>query len=197
MRPEEGFRAWAATYGADANPLRALARRTLTPWLQRVRAGERFLDAGCGPSPAPPAAFGFDLSAEMLAAAPRGRIVRADFAALPFPPATFDWVGSSLALSYAADPAAALAGLATLVRPGGKLIVCDLHPAAGGWKRGPGIESRVGELHPGPGWREEARREAPFGEPERPLFEAAGRPDLWRETRGVPAILAILWRPGH
>ena len=192
MTTDEGFKRWARAYGAEPNPLRALADRLLQSWIERVRPGERLLDAGCGPEPAA-GAFGLDLSRGMLAAAPRGRVVQADIAAPPFAPGTFDWVWTSLALSYAADPPAALRSLAALARPGGRLMVCDLHPAAAGWTRGPGIESRVGSLDPGPGWAALERREAPFGRPERAVFEAAGRLDLWERTRGTPALLAVLW----
>jgi hypothetical protein len=32
-----------------------------------------------------------------------------------------------------------------------------------------------------------------FDEPERPYFERAGRPDLFEQARGLPAVLIARW----
>jgi SAM-dependent methyltransferase len=119
---------------------RAATRAGLAP-----RPGERGLDIGCGPGflscelarevGARGRIVGTDASADMLVAAAdragregvadRIRLVRADAAALPFRPATFDFVVAVQVLLYVPDVAGAIADAARVLRPGGRLAIVD------------------------------------------------------------------------
>ncbi len=78
--------------------------------------------AGTGASPWPA-----DFSLGMLRAGGRRRVpkVAGDALHLPFADASFDAVTISFGLRNVADPAAALAELARVTRPGGELLVCE------------------------------------------------------------------------
>ena len=102
-----------------------------------VAPGDAVLDAACGSGRALPvlraatgpagAVTGLDLTAPMLdEARRRGRgtlagLVRGDVLALPFRPAVFDVVFASGLVSHLTDPAAGLAELARVARPGARL----------------------------------------------------------------------------
>lgn len=100
---------------------------------------DRVLDVGCGTGAliaavgarAPGAVVvGADLAPEMLAAAratlgPTHPLAAADAARLPFRAGSFDAVVSSSSFHYWPDPAAGLAELRRVLRPGGRLVVTD------------------------------------------------------------------------
>jgi SAM-dependent methyltransferase len=105
-----------------------------------LRPGWRVLDTGCGPGAVLVRAAqavgpggqvtGIDLSGGMLARAEAEAarqalgnvtVCRADAAAPPFPPASFDAITASLLLYLLPDPAVALAAWWTLLAPGGVL----------------------------------------------------------------------------
>jgi len=111
-------------------------------WRRATRAalalapGDRCLDlaAGTGVSTeelARSGAFvvGADLSLGMLsvghAVRPKVALLAADALALPFPDGTFDAVTVSFGLRNFVDPAAGLAELARVTRPGGRLVICE------------------------------------------------------------------------
>ena len=118
-------------------------------------AGARVLEVGCGPghlSIRLARRYGLDVTgvdldpamvARASANAGRGRagaggpevgrqpsFVVGDAAALAFPDASFDLVVSTLALHHWADPAAGLAEIGRVLRPGGRALVWDLRPGA-------------------------------------------------------------------
>ena len=115
-------------------------------WRRRTREalnlqpGERVLDlaAGTGVSTEELArsgayAVGADFSVGMLRVGRRIRpsvpLVAADALALPFADASFDAVTISFGLRNIVDPVAALREMARVVRPGGRLLVCEFsHP---------------------------------------------------------------------
>jgi ubiquinone/menaquinone biosynthesis C-methylase UbiE len=125
--------------------LHAILADTLTP--RRGDRTARALDAGCGhgAQTALLHALGYrthgaDLSGALLRIArqrvPAATFARADITALPYASGAFDVVsccGSTL--SFVDDPAAALAELSRVLRPGGRLLVeCEHAPSLDlGW----------------------------------------------------------------
>ncbi len=105
-----------------------------------LRPGERVLDVGAGTgvsteelSRSGAFAVGADLSTGMLRAGHRVRpevpLLAGDALRLPFADATFDAVTISFALRNVVDTEGALAELARVTRPGGRLVVCEFsHP---------------------------------------------------------------------
>ena len=99
------------------------------------RHGVRALDAGCGHGFQTALlqalgyeAHGVDLSAGLLRLArrrlPHARFARADLAALPYADACFDAVScAGSTLSFVDEPSRALAELARVLRPGGRLLL--------------------------------------------------------------------------
>lgn len=116
------------SFGQDRYWRRAV-RRALAP-----RPGERVLDlaAGTAVSTQELARSGAwcaatDFSQGMLAAGRRRSVpkVAGDALALPYADAAFDAVTISFGLRNVADVDAALAELARVTRPGGRLVVCE------------------------------------------------------------------------
>ncbi len=120
---------WAAICEPWSRPLFAATLAALAPL-----RGLSLLDAGCGSGLALTLAeaagarvSGLDAAAPMIALA-RDRLPGADLRVgdLQFPPyadATFDVVTAFNALQFAADPPRALAGLARVTRPGGRVAI--------------------------------------------------------------------------
>ena len=128
----------------------ALSRRLLTAmqqpteWLN-IPPGGIALDVGCGPGSVTASlgraagpdvlALGVDISEPMLARAVRAEagpqigFLRADAQRLPLRDETVDAVVSIAVLQLVPDPAAALAEMARVLRPGGRLAV--MVPTAG------------------------------------------------------------------
>lgn len=129
------------------NDLLALGQTRL--WRRAVvnaiapRPGERVLDlaAGTGTSSAPLRARGAvvvpcDFSLGMLSVGRRRDpdlpFVAGDAMRLPFADGSFDAVTISFGLRNTVDPAGALAEMARVTRPGGRLVVCEFsHPSFG------------------------------------------------------------------
>jgi SAM-dependent methyltransferase len=133
-----------------------LTRLLLGPLYRRIAAdvaadtpdGARVLEVGCGPGHLSTRLArqhglemtGLDLDPAMIARA-RANTDRAgnrggrhpsflvgDVAALAFPDRSFDLVVSTLSMHHWADPAAALAEIGRVLRPGGRALIWDFRP---------------------------------------------------------------------
>jgi ubiquinone/menaquinone biosynthesis C-methylase UbiE len=202
---QEGYRQWAATYDASPNPIVALEARYLSEWLRGAR-GKRVIDVGCGTGRwiERVGGVGVDLSREMLAqCSAAGRVAQADALRLPFASQVADVVLCTLSLGYLWPARAALEEMMRVARSGGAVIVTDVHPQAirCGWKHsfrdGQGvyeIENRPYSLEDLPREGLEDVKELFFGEPERPIFERAGKLEFFEESCRIPAVWMLKWR---
>lgn len=118
-------RSWARVTAQTAGPLLDAAG---------AGAGSRLLDVCCGPGVVAGAALargaaahGIDLSENFVAMAarrhPAGRFETGDAESLPFPDGSFDAVVSGYGIIHVPRPAAALAEMARVLKPGGRLAV--------------------------------------------------------------------------
>jgi SAM-dependent methyltransferase len=131
----EGYRSWAERYDDPGNPVIAIEERAVWALTDAATPG-RALDAACGTGrharhlrERGHAVVGVDLTPEMLErAARRVPVAQADLNALPMAPASVDLAVSGLALAHLPELGPAVAELARVLRPGGRLIVSVLHP---------------------------------------------------------------------
>jgi malonyl-CoA O-methyltransferase len=201
MDPVAAHRVWAATYDEAPNPLLALEERSVEPLLPNLR-GALVIDVACGSgrwsrilAHRGAHVIAVDLCPEMLQLAPGMRAL-ADAGMLPFLDAVADLTICAFALSYV--PAACLAELARITRPGGIVIVSDMHPAAArAWTRSFRASGKVIAIRTRaytlddlrtPGLAFSTLIEAPFGEAERPIFERAGKLAQFRDACRGPAV---------
>lgn len=158
---------WASPVGSMLyDNAQALSRRLLNAWQHpaewlNIPPGGTVLDVGCGPGPLTTSlaeavgsdglALGVDVSEPMLAravrakAGPQAGFLRADAQHLPLRDETVDAVISIAVLQLIPDPAAALAEMKRVLRPGGRLavLVPTVGPAARFWHLLPGTGARV------------------------------------------------------
>ena len=208
----EGYALWADTWDATPSPIVALEQRALLPWIARLHP-RRAIDVGSGTGrwTARLSAIGVDASPAMLAVAAgkpglRGRLAAADATALPIASGAADLVLCALTLGHIRDQAAAMHEFARILAPGGTLLLTDFHPAAAahGWRRTFRRDGRVYELenhaYTVDRLRDDAKglelaecAEATIGEPERELFDTAGKPELFEAACRTPAVLLTRW----
>jgi malonyl-CoA O-methyltransferase len=208
----EGYQLWADTWDSTPSPIAALEHRVLLPWIETL-APCRAIDVGCGTGrwTARLSAIGIDASPAMLAVAGRkpglrGRLAVGDAANLPVAGASADLVLCALTFGHIRDQAAAMREFERVLRPGGVLLMSDFHPeaAARGWRRTFRRHGEVYELENHPytvvqlrevaaGLRLSGAADAYIGEPERALFDRAGRPELFEAARAIPAVLLTRW----
>ena len=100
----------------------------------RLAAGEVAVDVACGTGGlareletlAPGATVaGFDFSLEMLAQGPRGRVAAGDALQLPLADASVDVVTIAFGLRNLPEPGQGLLEFRRVLRPGGRLVVCE------------------------------------------------------------------------
>ncbi|CDO86305.1 SAM-dependent methyltransferase [Mycobacterium triplex] len=159
--------AWASPIGSLLyDHAQAFSRRLLTAlqnpadWLD-IPPGGTVLDVGSGPGTVTASlaraagkdglALGVDISEAMLARAVRNEagphvgFIRADAQRLPLRDDTIDAVVSMAVLQLVPDPAAALAEMARVLRPGGRLVI--MVPTAGraarAWRLLPNIGAHI------------------------------------------------------
>jgi ubiquinone/menaquinone biosynthesis C-methylase UbiE len=214
LTTDQAYALWSETYDSVANPLLTLEERYLWPMLPAL-AGKTVLDLGCGTgrllnrlSSAGTARYlGVDLSAAMLARAAKklripGHLLRADCIGLPLRAHCADVLFCSFLLGYVnlADLAAEIARVSKVDTD---LYLSEFHPDSRslGWKRSFRSGDQVIELpthdcslldvehtfrlH---GFDLVQRVEAGFGEPERSIFLAHKKGDVFESSRGTPAI---------
>jgi SAM-dependent methyltransferase len=139
MTAGEGYARWAAVYDEPGNPLVAAEEPIVHALLDGFPPG-RALDAACGTgrhaahlAGAGHEVVGVDSSAEMLEAArrrlPGVELRQASIEALPYPDGSFDLAVCALALTHLARLDQGIAELARVVRPGGRVVLSDIHPA--------------------------------------------------------------------
>ena len=212
----EGYRLWSSGYDCSANPLLALEMRAIRKRLGPL-SGLRLVDVACGTgrwmsyaAVRGASVIGLDLSPDMLSfaagkASLTGCVAVADMRAIPLANRAADLAMCSFGLGYLDSIAGAMAEMARIAR---RVIVSDLHPAAvaAGWSRSFRAGTRVYEIrsysHAFDALDDAARAvgfelhwetEAHFGEPERALFQAAGKEDRFLSAQQIPAIFARCW----
>jgi len=135
-------------WGTAAEDWAAIQEGTCRPVYQAVfdrvglKAGEQYLDAGCGAGLAAQMAaargaqvFGLDAAENLLAIArrrvPDGEFQTGELESLPFADGAFDLVTGFNSFQYAANPAAALAEAKRVARPGSHVVVVTWGDPAG------------------------------------------------------------------
>ena len=214
----EGHRLWAPVYDSEPNPLLALESRIVRGLLPCAPA--RVIDVACGTgrwasyfAQFGTTVYGVDSCEEMLAQAVKhrslkGRLTLADAEHLPFRESAADLVLCSFAVSYFRHLRRTLVEMARVSAPGAWIIISDMHPAAmaAGWSRSFRVHKSLYEIETtlystaelnaaaaSAGLRFAAHLGASFDEPERSLFERAGKQHLFTRLRAVPAVWIGLW----
>jgi ubiquinone/menaquinone biosynthesis C-methylase UbiE len=134
------YQLWAPTYDTDPNPLLDIEQGAVWPLLDRFPPG-RAVDAGCGTgrhagflAARGHAVIGVDTAPAMLQAArrnvPDARFLLGDLSALPLAHQTADLVVCALALVHQPTLGPAFQEFARVLRPGGQLVVSDIHVAS-------------------------------------------------------------------
>lgn len=136
-----GYAEWADDYDSPANPFFSLQERWFFPRLESERVRGPVLDVagGTGRIASLLGTKGHsvtlvDRSIAMLEkAAEKGvalNLIQADYAALPAASDSFSLVVCSLALTHTKELDAAVAEFARVTTNSGRIIICDIHPAA-------------------------------------------------------------------
>ena len=216
--PAEGYGRWASTYDRTPNPLLAREERYVIPRLPDL-SGMDAIDVACGTgrwlayllARGVHSGIGLDTSSAMLRAAGgkervRGRLVQADCLHLPFGAASFDFAICSFAVGHFQNVGLLLRELARILKPGSRLIVTDLHPAAYaiGWRTGfrdelgpAQIETHLCSMNEMEsvsskiGFDRLAYAELCIEAAEKPIFQAANKRELFDEVIDKPAIFVL------
>jgi ubiquinone/menaquinone biosynthesis C-methylase UbiE len=215
----EGHRLWAPVYDSGPNPLLTLERRAMGKTLKPLRTS-KIIDVGCGTGhwllqfqQAGSEVFGCDACKEMLGEATksfslRGRVALADAERIPFRGSTADLVLCSVSLGYFHNIDGVFREFARASKPGGFVAVSDLHPAAlaSGWTRSFKLGPKRYELEHYHRSMEEIKRaaleaglrlklchEIYFSDSEFPVFQRAGKEEMFSTVMSTPALFIGLW----
>jgi SAM-dependent methyltransferase len=207
----EVFAAAAGRY-AIGNPLLILEREE-TEGLIPPLSGKDVLDLGAGrghyaslaQARGARRAVGLDFTPEMVLGMSATGVV-GDAQRLPFRSGSLDVVVAALVMSYLPDRRRALAEVVRVLRPGGVLVLSDLHPIASerGWSRTfagrfgerlvlaakPASLSELCEAIDAAGLTMDAHAEPVIDERLRPEFRRAGRRDF-EALAGTPLLLLL------
>ena len=134
----DGYAEWAAAYDAPGNPVVLAEEPVVHEMVARYPAGDA-LDAACGTgrhaehlASLGHRVVGVDATPEMLeyarAKVPGARFETGDLAALPLADGAVDLAVCSFALTHCADLGLPVSELARVVRPGGRVVISDVHP---------------------------------------------------------------------
>ena len=135
-----GYERWSQTYDDAGNPLIEVEQPVVWSIFETLEPGAA-LDAACGSGrharrlvELDHQVVGVDSSPDMLekarASLPQAAFHEGELAALPLESASFDVVVCALALEHVLDLNSAIAELSRVLRPGGRMVLSDLHPAA-------------------------------------------------------------------
>jgi cytosine/adenosine deaminase-related metal-dependent hydrolase/ubiquinone/menaquinone biosynthesis C-methylase UbiE len=213
------FSRWAQVYDSQSNPLLLLEERRARPVLPAVRGGN-VLDVGCGTGRwlthlealHPASLTGIDCSVAMLERAcekvlPTTKLEHGHSSALPGEDASYTFVMASFLLSYVKDLQAFALECARIVRPGGWMLISDMHPETAkerGWTRSFHVDgtrvdiavhsrslAEIIATFERNGFEVGVLIEPAFEEPERRVFEDAGKLAECEELAGVAAIYIL------
>jgi len=137
---QPGYARWSETYDNEDNPLIELEQPVVWSIFDRVTPGTA-LDAACGTGrhtrrlvELGHEVVGVDGSPEMLGIAkmsvPNAVFLEGDLYSLPLESASVDLVVCALALEHVADLHRAISDFGRVLRPRGRMVLSDLHPAA-------------------------------------------------------------------
>lgn len=135
-----GYRVWSATYDEPGNPLIEVEQPAVRGILHHLPVGDA-LDAACGTgrharylAARGHRVIGVDSSPDMLTRArahlPDADLRHGDLHRLPVNDNQVDLVVCGLALTHVADLAPVIAEFVRVLRPGGHLVISDIHVLA-------------------------------------------------------------------
>ncbi len=212
---QQAYACWAPTYDETPNPLLELEERSLAPMMHSFFAKD-VVELGCGTgrwlrrleTAGLRSLTGVDISDAMLTEAERKclhstSLIHSDCAATPLPARAADCVLASFLLSYVQDPWRFADEATRILRPGGTVIVSDLHPntQSYGWRRTFKTAGTLFEIASfrytlpelihamsAAGCTLEAMEEPCFGEEEAAIFRQNNMLDDFRKIEFLPVI---------
>ena len=133
-----GYAEWSETYDDPGNPMLLAEEPVVREILARYPVGTA-LDAACGTgrhtkylASLGHQVIGIDTTPKMLelaaAKVPAAQFQTADLAAIPLPDGEIDLAVCTLALTHCPDLGPPMKELARVVRPGGHVVISDVHP---------------------------------------------------------------------
>jgi cytosine/adenosine deaminase-related metal-dependent hydrolase/ubiquinone/menaquinone biosynthesis C-methylase UbiE len=213
------FDLWARVYDSDLNPLLMLEEREVTSLLPPLK-GCDVLDVGCGTGRwlsrlegfRTASLSGIDSSPAMLERAQQKirnvNLLCQDLSSkFQIGTSSKDFVLSSFVVSYLDNLQIFAQECARIIRPGGCLLISDMHPATAAerdWKRtfhidGAGFEisvrsrslQEIVSTFQNYGFDVQALTEPPFDLPEQTIFESTGKLADYENLMGIPAIYIL------
>ena len=215
----KAYRSASSVYDSEPNPMLSLEQRYVEHLLPHIE-GVDVIDLGCGTGRwlerlalrSPRSLVGIDFSAEMLQVAKRKlagnvRLTLADCESLSLYRASIDFILSSFVASYLDDLPSAAKQMRRILRPGGSILLTDVHPttcASLSWRRGFTVDGKFTDIATTSRSVQEITNafeslglvagvlvEPSFGSPELSIFARAGKLDSYKAAEGLPAIYIL------